>query len=118
MNTILISISLILFGCFMILHIRLELAAKQSKIAYPERWENTNKHRCLFAVRFTLLCLIFNILYVLSIEYFSDLSEFLHYVRDGFFVVLLIGIAGWINDSIKKMSEGRRQPDPHRDLLG
>ena len=118
MNSILIAISVILFGCFLILHVRLEKAARLSKRAFPERWNNDNKHRCLFAVRFTLICLFFNIGYAASIYCNPDLAEFLHSVRDGFFVVLLIGIAGWINDSIKKMSVGRRQIDPHRDLLG
>ena len=118
MNSILIAISVVLLGCFLILHVRLEKAARYSKQTFPERWKGNNKHRCLFAVRFTLICLFFNIGYALSVYCNPDFAEFLHSVRDGFFVVLLIGIAGWINDSIKKMSVGRRQIDPHRDLLG
>lgn len=113
------AISIILLGYFLILHIRLERAAKYSQEKFPKRWE-TMKHRCLFAVRFSILTLLFHTAYSFAPLCCPDVVDILRYARNAIFFILIFGFSFWIQDSIRWMITGRlsdRHHDPHKDLL-
>ena len=114
------AISISLLGYFLILHIRLERAAKYSQQKFPRRWE-TMKHRCLFAVRFSIITLLFQTVYSSAPLCCPDIVDVLRVARNVMFFILVLGFSFWVQDSIKWMITERstdRQPEVYKDLLG